>query len=306
MTKSVSSSTEAGADVQWARDILESACEEVGLDPSGATLIKFTNNAVYRLDSAPITVRIAGSATVRLRVPKIIAVARWLAQNNMPSVRLVDELPQPLRIDTNAITFWHTVIPGEGALLPDGHDLGRILRRYHALPRPPFDLPEWDLLSSIRQRLEEDEVLTPSEHRFLEHTHTELAQQLATVEYQLPAGPIHGDGFVGNLIAGPAGTVICDFDSASHGPREWDLTPVAVGKLRFRYPTDYQRQVVAEYGFDIAHWPHFPVLRRLRELQLVTSVLPVLRSNPTLLDQWRHRFTSFRNNDPAATWTTYS
>ncbi|WP_194817959.1 phosphotransferase enzyme family protein [Nocardia sp. XZ_19_385] len=305
MTTSMTA-TVGGVDVGWAREILDGACAQVGLDPQGAKLIKFTNNAVYNL-RAPVTVRIAGSTVIQQRVSKVIEVARWLAHHDMPAVRLVEDLPQPLVLDDqHMITFWHTVTPPPHPLTPDGRDLGRILRRYHALPRPPFDLPEWDLLTGIRQRIAEDEILTADERLFLQYTHDELAEQLDAVDYQLPTGPIHGDGFVGNLIAGPTGAVICDFDSASDGPREWDLTPVAVGKLRFNYPADHHSDVVAEYGYDITRWPHFPTFQRLREFQLVTSVLPVLRSNTSLLDQWRHRFTTFKAGDRTARWTTYN
>jgi hypothetical protein len=54
--------------------------------------------------------------------------------------------------------------------------------------------------------------------------------------------------------------VICDFDSTSTGPREWDLTPAAVGKLRFNYPVDTDGQLASAYGFDVITWNGFPVL----------------------------------------------
>jgi hypothetical protein len=297
--------TESGPDAGWARTVLESACHTIGLDPRGARLIKFTNNAVYNLASEPITVRIAGSAGVQQRVPKIIAVARWLAQHDMPAVRLVDDLPQPLAVHNTEATFWHTVTASAHAPHPDGHDLGRILLRYHTLPEPEFDLPAWNPMPSIRGRLEQQTVLTPDEHQYLTHACDEMEHTLSTVEYSLPPGPIHGDPFIGNLIAGPHEPVICDFDSASHGPREWDLTPVAVGRLRFDYHTDYHHQLVCEYGSDVTTWPHFPSLRRLRELQLVTSVLPVLESNRSLSAQWRRRFDTFKAGDESTRWTTY-
>jgi hypothetical protein len=284
---------------------LQAACARVGFDAAGAEPIKFTNNAVFALASAPVVIRIAGSAAVRRRVPKIIAVAGWLAHHGLPAVRLVDELPQPLQVDGQSVTFWHRVVAPPSAPVPDGCDLGRILREYHALPLPTFELPRWQPITSIRQRIEEEDVLTGTEHRYLVDQCDDVENALHAVEYRLPPGPIHGDAFVGNLIAGPDGPVICDFDSAAIGPREWDLTPVAVGKLRFAYPVDYHRQVAGDYGVDILHWEHFPVLRRLRELQLVTSVLPVLGTNCSLVDQWRYRFTSFRAGDLSAAWTPY-
>ncbi|MFX0574633.1 phosphotransferase [Nocardia nepalensis] len=304
MTKATSP-TDPDIETEWAAKILSDACATLGLDCSGAKLIKFTNNAVWSLASASVVVRIPGSAAVRDRVPKVVAVARWLADYNMPSARLIEEFPQPLRLDQHEVTFWHKVSPSATAAPPNGHDLGRILRRYHALPDPAFELPPWQPLSGIRQRIAEQDVLEPRDQHFLENKCDETEELLARIDFQLPSGPIHGDGFAGNLIPGPLGPVICDFDSAAYGPREWDLAPVALGNIRFQYATNYHQQLVEEYGFDITRWRHFPVLRQLRELQLVTSVLPVLRTNPTLTEEWQNRFRSFRDGDTQTKWSPY-
>ncbi|MEG8183832.1 aminoglycoside phosphotransferase family protein [Nocardia terpenica] len=304
MTESVSAGT-AGDEVPWAATILREVCREAGLDSSGARLIKFTNNAVYQLASAPIIVRIPGSIVVSDRAPKVVGVARWLADHAMPAVRLVDALPQPLTFGGRRITFWHRVIPSPQAAAPNGRDLGRILRRLHALPPPPFELPRWTPLRPIRERIDEQDILSPSDRHFLEEKCDEIGDQLGEIEYVLPLGPIHGDSSVGNLIPSGRGAVICDFDSAAYGPREWDLTPVAVGKVRFGSHAGHQQQLADEYGMDILRWQHFSVLRQLRELQLVTSVLPVLKTNPALFEQWRYRFVSFRTGDTSVNWTLY-
>src|SRR5262249_20093146 len=125
------------------------------------------------------------------------------------------------------------------------------------------------------------------------------------VRYVLPEGVIHGDATVANLIPGPDGPVICDFDSAAIGPWEWDLTPVATGYFRFLNKVDNQALLAAAYEFDVTTWDGFPVFRRLRELQLVTSVVPVLRSNAGLREQWRHRLRTFREGDKKARWELY-
>jgi Ser/Thr protein kinase RdoA (MazF antagonist) len=289
------------------RDKLDEVLAAVGaradLDVRDAQLVKFTNNAVFRLTRAPVVVRIAGSATMRSRVPKIIHVARWLAQHDAPAVRLLPDVPQPLAVDGHLATLWRTV-PSIGPK-PSGSDLGAILRRFHTLPAPPFELPSWKPVEEIRQRLDEPEGLDPADLAFLLERCDAIEEQLARVEYVLPSGPIHGDAFLGNLIAGPDGPVICDFDSSSTGPREWDLTPVAVGKLRFDYPGDAYSELARSYGFDVTQWRGFPILRQIRELKLVTSVVPILRSNPSIYDQWAYRLQSFKRGDTTAKWTTY-
>jgi hypothetical protein len=140
---------------------------------------------------------------------------------------------------------------------------------------------------------------------FLSHACAETEARLADVEYVLTPGLIHGDATVANLIPGPDGAVLCDLDATSIGPREWDLTPVAAGHLRFVGKTNNQALLASAYGFDVTAWNGFPVLRRLRELQLVTSVVPVLASNPALGAQWRHRLQTVRAGYTAARWEPY-
>ncbi|WP_433579112.1 phosphotransferase [Nocardia brasiliensis] len=94
---------------------------------------------------------------------------------------------------------------------------------FHQLPAPNFRLPEWDQIGGIRRRLEEQEVLSHGDAEFLTQRCDEIAAELKLIEPFLARGPIHGDGFVGNLIPGPAGPVICDFDSVAFGPPRMGL-----------------------------------------------------------------------------------
>jgi hypothetical protein len=283
--------------------ILAAVCEHVGLDPTGAELIKFTNNAVFRLQRQAVVVRIAGSGTMRSRVGKVVAVARWLAAQDLRAVRLLSRIEQPVRVDGQVATIWQAV-PSVGPP-PTGTDLGGILRQLHSTRDAPAELPAWQPVESIRSRLAEAEGLDPGDHDFLVAACDEMEPAVDGLSYVLPTGFIHGDATVANLIPGPDGPVICDFDSAAVGPREWDLTPVAAGHLRFANRADNQSPLAEAYGFDITAWAGFPVLRRLRELQLVTSVVPVLRSNPGLYEQWEHRLRTFRTGDGDERWELY-
>ncbi|MEU8378843.1 aminoglycoside phosphotransferase family protein [Streptosporangium sp. NPDC048865] len=283
--------------------LLASVCARAGLPPGDAELIKFTNNAVFRLRRAPVVVRVAGSSAARSRVPTVVRVARWLAGHDFPAVRLLPGCEEPLQVDGHLVTLWE-YIPEAGPR-PGGGDLAAMLRRLHTLADPPADLPEWAPMTEVRQRLDEPEDLSPGDHAFLLDECDEIEERLAALDYVLPAGVIHGDVFMGNVIAGPGGPVLCDFDSAAIGPREWDLAPVAVGRLRMDYPWDEHTPLAEGYGFDVTRWPGFAVLRRLRELKLVTSVVPVLRSNPGIRPQWEDRMRSFRSRDQTVRWQPY-
>ncbi len=284
--------------------VIQVVGRHLDIDVRDATLIKFTNNAVFRLANAPIVLRVAGSEAMRSRVPKIVRVAKWLEERHQPAVRLLDGIQQPIIANGHLVTAWHAVV--ETGLRPSGHDLAATIRMFEALPAPPFELPTWNPFIEIRQRIHDADGLTKDELAFLEQLTDSTERDLSSVDFMLPAGVIHGDVFSGNILMSPDGPIICDFDSTAIGPREWDLTPVAVGKLRFDYPGDAHDVLAADYGFDILRWDGFPVLRQIRELKLITSVLPILNANPRIRDQWRLRFDSIRGGNNAAKWTTYS
>lgn len=188
---------------------------------------------------------------------------------------------------------------------PTGGDLGDLLQTVHSLPSPAEPLPTWEPLGDIRRRMADAEVLAADDRDVLNRLVDELDRDLGGVRYVLPAGPIHGDAHLGNLIPTAAGPVLCDFDSSATGPREIDLVPTAVGQRRFRRPRGIQDDLVSAYGFDVTGWSGWPVLRRLRELKLVTSALPVLASQPVIAERWRQRMRSLDDGDDRV-WTPYS
>jgi hypothetical protein len=277
--------------------------DQLGIDAADAELIKFTNNAAVRLPRAGVVVRIAGSRAVRTSIGKVVTVAEWLAEHDMPTVRLLPGVRQPVHAAGHAATVWREV-PTTGPA-PTGADLGRILARFHALPDPDFELPRWSPFTRIRTRIHDATGITEADQAWLLQRCDDIEEATAGLEYRLEPGVIHGDPFLGNLIAGPDGPVLCDFDGVSYGPREWDLTPAAVGRVRMDYPVDHHTPLADAYGYDVTRWSGFDVFRRLRELILVTSVLPQLATNPAIRAQWQPRYDSLRAGDTNTRWSTY-
>jgi Phosphotransferase enzyme family len=275
------------------------------LDDIGATPLKLTVNSVYRLPVAGAVARVATSDAMTFRIPKVVQVARWLAAEGVPAVRLLPGVPAPVRAGEAVGTFWVDAASADGAP-PTTADLGALLRRLHVLTPPIPALPRWDPLGDVRRRMSDAEGLAPADRAFLEDRLERVADGLRTLRPELPTVVIHGDAHLGNLIRTPAGdVVVCDFDAMCVGPAEWDLTPVAVGALRFGHPPEAQELLAASYGFDVTRWPGFAVLRAVRELKLVTSVLPILASSPTVAAQFRVRLDSLRTGDARARWAPY-
>ncbi|HEY3262527.1 MAG TPA: aminoglycoside phosphotransferase family protein [Pseudonocardiaceae bacterium] len=296
-----------GTDERQIRDellpVLALVCAKVGLDHRGATLMRYVRNAVFRLAAHPVVVRIAIAPAVRERAQRTVAVARWLASHDVPAVRLLDGFGQPVLAGGHLATFWHDV-PEVGPP-PTGADLARLLRRLHELPAPADPLPPWQPVASLRAALAESTAMPLADLDFMLRRCDAVEAALASLSYQLPPGPIHGDAWLGNLLAGPDGPVLCDFDSACIGPREWDLTPMAVGRLRRSVPPKVYRAFIAGYGVDVMRWPGFDVLREVRELKRVAGALPILDSNPAANAEFTHRLRTLRAGDHEARWRPY-
>ncbi len=293
-------------DGRFTREKLHEAlvhtCGRLGLDARGATLLRFTNNAVYSLADAPVVVRIVGSRTLRHRADKVVRVAEYFAERGVPAIRLLPGLDQPLRVGEHVVTVWwrvpHTGIPAGPA------DLGGLLRRVHDLPLPERVGP-WSPLDDVRARVADAEELDPGDRRFLLDRCAEVAESLDRLDFALPPALVHGDAHPGNVIVGPDGPLLCDFDSSCIGPPEWDLTPLAVGRERFGDPAGRYQALADAYGFDVTKWSGFAVLKAARELKLTTSVLPILRSHPRVRGELHRRLDDLRAGRRLAHWRRY-
>jgi phosphotransferase family enzyme len=285
-------------------EALREVCAVIGADHRDARLLRLTNNAVYRLAHVPVVVRIVASRALEHRVGKVVRIACWLQDNDVPAVRLLAGFEQPIRVDGYLATAWDFVPSAD--CRPTGRDLAELLVKMHSLAIPAeLDLPSWAPLDAVRNRVGEAEALDPGDREFLLERCEQVERRLAELEFPRPWRVVHGDAHLGNVIPSADGPVLCDFDSSGVGPAEWDMVPVAVGVLRFGEPVDTYRQMVDTYGLDVTTWSGFQVLREVRELKLTTSVLPIMTSHPEVRPQLLRRLQDFRDGNTDATWERY-
>lgn len=245
--------------------VLAAACEQAGLDSSGAELIRIGSNAVYRLHE-PVIVRIAAGPAENAR--KQVAVARWLAASNYPATRALD-VDQPISVDGRVVTFWVSVSEREEYARID--QVAGLIRWLHELDPPSsLVLPEVRPFDKAHAAVDLLTGVSSVDADFLGSLLTELQAQYRALKFTLRSGPIHGDANVGNVILDRNGEpVLIDLDSFGTGPREWDLVQTALFYERFGWHTEEEyRTFVDVYGFDIMGWPGYRVLAAAREVMM--------------------------------------
>jgi Ser/Thr protein kinase RdoA (MazF antagonist) len=219
----------------------------------------------------------------------------------------VTEHEQPIDVGNGlTATYWQACpVPASGKAWT-GADLAGPLRQLHQLDSAAADLRDWDPFATAQLRLDSaDPTLGPGDLQWLrdqwEQTQGEYQQQRSS----MPMGVVHGDAHVGNLLTDSAGrTVLCDLDSTGFGPCAWDLTPAAVGAIRFGN-VDFHQELANAYGSDVTEEPSWPLLSRIRELVLVTSAIPNLASRPEMARKHAHRLQTLRAGDATARWERY-
>ncbi|MER5580943.1 aminoglycoside phosphotransferase family protein [Streptomyces asoensis] len=294
--------TDEGFTSAGAARVLRAACRATGLDDRGAELIRLGENALFRLASVPLVVRIARGKEWLSTARKEVAVARWLAAEEFSAARVVEEVEQPLLIDGHPVTFWHLI--AEGDRKATYGELGSILRDLHALTLPAgLELPSFDPFG--KQELRIDRAAIPEDDRaFLRKRRRELQDRYSELRFESLMGPVHGDAHVQNLMVDDRGRVILiDFEAFCFDHPEWDLMVTAVEHHSLGWQTDAQyADFVAAYGRDLYDWPGYETLRGMQEFGMTTWLMQNVRENEETAAEYRRRIAGLRNDQAPRDW----
>ena len=277
---------------QKLKHALKGLCQEAGLVADESELIKYTNNAVYRLPSQGVVVRFGVGDLASQRANHVAKIATWLQAKDAPAVRLAPGLTQPVLFENYSATIWEALEGGNPEWT--GADLAEPLLGWHKLT-PPAELKYWDPFSSARSRLAMADGLPADDHAWLTRQWSAIEAEYRSILPELRVGLLHGDAYIGNLLRERTGRfVFCDFDGTSIGPLAYDLVVAAVSAIRFGAVQDHEA-LATTYGLDVTTVASWPVLRRIRELVLVTSVITDLRNRPDIAKIHAHRLASLRS-----------
>jgi Ser/Thr protein kinase RdoA (MazF antagonist) len=293
----------AGFTSAVAARVMASACHMAGLDDEGAEQLRLGENALYRLASAPIVVRVARGPAYLPSVRGEVAVSRWLANEGFPAAQVVDDIEQPLTVDGYPVTFWHLI--EENDRKATYGELGGILRDLHALRLPAgLELPAYDVFGRSDMRIERAAGIPDDDREFLRKRGRELRERLAETRFESPRGAVHGDAHVQNLMVDRNDRVVLiDFENFSHDHPEWDLMVTATEHDSLGWQSREQYAAFTDaYGRDLRDWDGFPTLRAIQEFKMTTWLMQNIGESAEIAEEYSRRVASLRDDAAPRCW----
>lgn len=282
--------------------VMSAACRVAGLDDRDAELIRLGENALFRLASVPVVVRVARGEEYLPKARTEVEVSRWLAAEGFPAARVVDDLEQPLLVEGHPVTFWHLIVEGDRKATYG--ELGSVLRDLHSMTLPAgLELPSFDPFD--KQELRISRAAIPDDDRvFLRKRWRELRDQFGELRFETPKGPVHGDAHVQNLMVNERNeAVLIDFEAFCFDHPEWDLMVTAVEHHSLGWQTDEQyADFVRAYGRDLYDWYGYDTLRRLQEFSMTTWLMQNVQEDQETADEYRRRIAALRDDDAPRDW----
>ncbi|MFI6079908.1 phosphotransferase family protein [Streptomyces sp. NPDC051217] len=285
---------------------LREASGAAGVDASGAELLRLGSNAVYRLPSAPVVVRVARDVDAAGEMERAIAVARWLEEQDFPATRVLPGIEQPLTVGGRVVTFWESAQEREEYATVT--ELADLLKRLHRLEEPEsLHLTFFDPVGKLRSSLGTLRGVEAEDAEFLQQHVVHLAKEYKQLDFVLPFGMIHGDANVGNVLRHRDGhAILIDLDGFTLAPREWDLILTAIYYDRFGWHTwEQYESFVHHYGFDIMNWPGYSVMADMRELMMVLWLGRQVRGSEKSMAEFARRLETLRTDGSRREWNAF-
>jgi phosphotransferase family enzyme len=180
-------------------------------------------HVVVHLRPSPVVARVSSSIPYPVGpdpngVLRELAIASYCARAGCAVVPPADEVePVPYFEGGHVITFWRYVEPSDD---PDPAAAGRALHGIHeALVDYGGELPAFGHPEETNAMLD---TLPPS-------ADVDFVREIAARRPGVEGQPLHGDAQLFNCLGAPRGPLWLDFETACHGPREYDLAALGPG-----------------------------------------------------------------------------
>ena len=271
-------------------DILAQALPIWGLQDFPATLVAARENLVYRIDAPqPLALRLhrrgmRSAAQLLSELEWMAALAERGLSVPRPRPALDGALCHAVGGQIVDVLGWLDGVPMclGGRLnplvagVPAYQSLGRAMAQLHLksdawTPPPRFDRPVWDAKGLLGEtplwgRFWENPQLTAAQAALLTQARDHALARLSALKWA-DYGLIHADLVQENVLIGPGGPHLIDFDDGGFGYRLFDMATVLNFILREAAPAPLQAAFVQGYlatrPIDLTELPLFQTLRAL-------------------------------------------
>ncbi|MFI5501099.1 phosphotransferase enzyme family protein [Nocardia asteroides] len=280
--------------------IARTACAGAGVDPDGMVPIKLAENAIFRVPDQHMVIRVARAGQTEA-ARRELDIAEWLREQHISAVQPMGTRADFAVIDSRPVTLWKELPPHRNG---NEREIGSALRALHQLAVPPI-LSEVVPFVRLEQRIDSASSLSQADRQWL---YQRLADLRAGWE-KLPNGmrwsPIHGDAWEGNVVTTEAGvTTFLDLERAAVGPPEWDLVSTAIKHSSFGWISAERYGAFCDaYGYDVAEWQGFSLLRDIRELRMTCMAAQAAGLDPKHATQAQHRVDCLRGVSGSRPWS---
>jgi hypothetical protein len=256
---------------EHALSLAREAGRRLGLDVSGARLLRARSSAHVELPEASVIARVEPPGAEEL-AERQVTVGRCLMAANAPVPWLEQPEKQPITLGGGAVVLWQRV---ESVGAPDPETVGRAIKRIHdsAPGKPAADFPRIDPLTRTRASLAKVSAWTGTpEWNALDRLTEECEASWASLVAADPLGQVlvHGDVHLDNALQTSEGSIMVDLEDAGLGPASWDFVPLAVGVRRYGLATAVYESFISGYGASPTLGEGLDTLCTIYEL-LVTS-----------------------------------
>lgn len=282
-------------------ETLRTACLTAGIDPADAERLRMSENAIYRLPGG-VVVRISRPGQ-QAAASREVAVARWLEAAGVDAVQVWPGVEQPVEVDGRAVTFWRELPPHRRGTPAQ---VAGALKQLHGLvPPASFDLGQVAPFVRLSERINSANFLPDDDRLWMCEHLAVLRQRWEKLPTGLPWCVIHGDAWVGNVVATDDGRVILlDLERTSIGPPEWDLVHTAIKWTSFGWLSAKQYGEFCDvYGYDVTAWEGFELLRDIREFRMTMMAVQTAATDSQWREQANQRLRCLQGRVSERPWT---
>jgi len=256
------------------------------------------DGAALLVRRGPVLVRVRPNSEASREVARReVQFCSLLGGFGVPVTPLVEPADQPWIVSGNVVTAWSWI---ERSRPSDAYDLGLLARTLRERSGVAAALvPLADPLRAVVEVVAHLDADDP-DATFVRRRARDLAEAFSEASATDPLGRavVHGDLHRGNVIDGPAGPVLTDFELTGAAGASYDAAPSMLAVNRYGGSEADLEQFLSGFGFDPRHWSGFTTYVEVYELWTTAWSVGVRHRDPEWAAEASRRVETLRDGAP--------